>query len=205
MTKLSRRPACRASFLHGLLIALAFSPGLIHAEEFRILPAESYVQFKISHLGIGMVTGRFETVTGTVRMNPADLSVSGLDVSIATRSLNTGIGARDEALLGDGYLRERSFPEINFRSTGLVPASSGFAVTGRLTLRGASKTITLVSDPPQLRSGPGGESQAVLTGRCQVARRDIGLQFENSRDADASWLGDSVEIGFVLAVQEVAQ
>lgn len=190
-------------FLSVLLIAIASVPSDLPAAEFRILTVESQIKFKIGHLGIGIVEGRFDSISGIIKLRIPDKSLSNLDISIATNSINTGIGTRDELLLGEDYLRAGRFPNITFQSTGLNSTNTGFTVFGKLLLRGVAKNVTLVADPPQMRRGQGGESQAVLTGRCLLKRKEIGLQFANTRDADEAWLGDSVELEFLLALQEV--
>ena len=51
-------------------IALAFSAAAAQAAEYRIDAGHSFVQFKISHIGVSWMIGTFDTLSGSFSYDP---------------------------------------------------------------------------------------------------------------------------------------
>ena len=57
--------------------------------EWQIDPAHSAAHFSVRHLMISNVRGEFSKLSGTVILDPADLTRSTVEVSLETSSINT--------------------------------------------------------------------------------------------------------------------
>jgi polyisoprenoid-binding protein YceI len=144
---------------------------------YSIDPVHSSVSFKIKHLLVSNVQGRFTKFQGAIKMDPANLASSSVDVTIDAASVNTNEDARDKHLRTDTFFDVAKFPTITFKSTSVAPGANGaLAVTGQFTLHGVTKTITLPvtgwATAPGMKPGSvvaGGE--AVLT----LKRSDYGM------------------------------
>jgi polyisoprenoid-binding protein YceI len=107
---------------------------------------ESYhtqVGFSISHFGFTNYSGLFSGATGTLKLDPARLGASKLDISIPVESITTTVAKLNEELKGDKWFDTARFPNATFVSTQVVPNTDGVAVTGNLTLHGITKPVVL--------------------------------------------------------------
>lgn len=190
------------SFPAALALAALGSLGPAAASEFRLVPGESRVEFKIGHLLLGTVEGRFEEVTGNFQLNDSGNALLTLKSKVAVKSVNTGIGFRDEQLRGESFLGADQFPEISFSAKKCDSTASGTLVMGILTVARSSNPVSFLAGIPKIHVEAGGKRQAVVTGRLVLKRKEVGLVFTDSRDKDEKWLGDEVQVGVTLIGRE---
>jgi len=107
----------------------------------------SRIQF-LSDAPLETINGVSTKVTGTVTVDPADLSGARGSLSAETGALRTGIDLRDEHLRSDTWLDSRRYPNATFELTGVEGASTLTAnqqaqvrVRGRFTLHGVTKNV----------------------------------------------------------------
>lgn len=109
---------------------------------YRIDPNHSLAWFTIGHAGVGVVVGRFDTLSGTYRLDPAHAAQDGATIRIAAKSIDTNFALRDHDLRGPDFFNVKEFPTIRFvstryRSTG---AKTGL-LYGNLSLHGVTRPI----------------------------------------------------------------
>ncbi len=104
-------------------------------------PSHTQVGFAIRHLGISTVHGLFTEYSGAATIG-ADLASSGIEVTAATRSVNTGNAWRDEHLVGELFFASDSFPEMTFRSTSIEATDEAYSLLGDLTIKAITKRVT---------------------------------------------------------------
>jgi polyisoprenoid-binding protein YceI len=88
-----------------------------------------------------------ETIIGMTNRVAGRVTASGVRVSIPVASLRTGIGDRDEHLLGAVWFDAEKHPEITFVSKKvrkLEKEPNKVEVTGDFTLRGVAREMTVV-------------------------------------------------------------
>jgi polyisoprenoid-binding protein YceI len=95
--------------------------------------AHTGINFSIRHMVVSKVRGRFTKLTGTAKLDEADLSRSTVDASIDASSIDTGTAQRD------AHLRSPDFFDVE-RS--LSCASSARATRRRRTIDTASSAIS---------------------------------------------------------------
>jgi polyisoprenoid-binding protein YceI len=173
------------------------------ASEFRIVPEKSRVEFRIGFLALGTVEGRFESFSGRFQMNGSGTALQSLESSIDTRSINTGIGFRDDQLRGESFLQADRFPELLFSSKKCDSTDSGTKVTGTLTVGGSPKPVVFYAGIPKIETDAKGKKLAVVTGHAVLKRAETGLKFGDSRDRDEKWLSDEVRVEVSLVGQEL--
>ena len=118
------------------------------AGAYRNDPHHSSVIWRIRHQGLAWLTGRFDTTTAELTLDPADPSHSSLNVSIDAHSVDTGVlGAQGQRGFDNdvaGYIGANTTPQITFVSTGIQRTGQNTAqVTGNLTLNGQTHPATL--------------------------------------------------------------
>jgi polyisoprenoid-binding protein YceI len=136
-------------FLAPIFAAVVFAvPAL--ADDYVIDGMHSGVNFKISHLGLSWIHGRFDNFTGNFTIDPADPGKSSFTLNIKADSIDTNNQKRDDHLRSPDFFNVKQFPAITFKSTSVKAAKDGFQVTGDLTMHGQTKsvTFTLVGGKP---------------------------------------------------------
>jgi polyisoprenoid-binding protein YceI len=149
------------------------------AETFKVDPAHSQIIFKINHMGVSNIYGRFNDVNGTMTLDNDDPTKSSFEVEVQAKNIDTGVPKRDDHLRSPDFFNVKQFPTINFKSTGVKKIDdNNYEVTGDLSLHGETKSITVKlekigeKDIPQaggLRAGVG----TTFT----IKRSDFGMNF----------------------------
>jgi|HubBroStandDraft_3_1064219.scaffolds.fasta_scaffold52886_2 polyisoprenoid-binding protein YceI len=119
-------------------------PQSVKSGAYKVEPYHTQVGFSVSHFGFTEFSGLFSGASGTLRLDPANLTDSKLDVSIPVQSVTTTVSKLDDELKGPQWLDSAQFPAATFTSTKITPTGRGGAtIAGDLTLHGVTKPITL--------------------------------------------------------------
>ena len=138
-------PAARAQTEAPAAVAASID---LPAGEYRLDPRHASVLFKIQHMRLSWFTARFDSIDGTLTLNPDDLTQSHLQASVGADSVNTNVlnssGERNfDAQIGRA-LGAAASPRISFTSTAIErTGESTGRVTGDLTMNGQTHPATL--------------------------------------------------------------
>jgi polyisoprenoid-binding protein YceI len=135
----------RKLFLHlsaVLLVGLVFTSPLQAADNYTLDAVHSSVSFKIQHLGISWIHGRFNEVSGKFSINTDRPSKSSFSLTIQPASIDTGNKKRDGHLSSPDFFNVKQFPRLTFKSTSVKFTKDFYEVTGDLTMHGVTKSIT---------------------------------------------------------------
>lgn len=126
------------------LLLLSLSVAALAADEFKIDPNHSSVNFAVSHAGgISTVVGRFTSFEGKIAFDDKDVSKSSVSVNIKTGSINTDVPPRDNDLRSANYFDVEKFPEMTFQSKSIEKKGDGHVAHGTLTIKGVSRDVDL--------------------------------------------------------------
>ncbi len=135
------------------------------------------VIFAVSHLGFSTFYGRFNEISGTLRLDTETPENSQIEVFIQAASIDTGVPALDEKLIAPSVFDTTTYPDIHFISSQVRPLGEGKAeITGQLTIK--DKTYPLVLEASFLGSGtiPVTNKEAVgFDVKANLLRSDYGL------------------------------
>ena len=162
----------------------------------QIDPAHTAAQFAVKHLMISTVRGEFKGVTGTVTWDDQDVTKSKVDVTIDTKTVNTGEDARDKDLKSDKFFDVEKFPTMTFKSKKVESAGTGkLKVTGDLTIHGVTKEVVLnVEGPTAAVKDPWGNTRTAVSATTEVNRQDYGVKWNANMDGGGVVVGDTVNI-----------
>jgi len=159
----------------GLLLAVIAMGGFaLAADEFKIDPAHSSVNFSVTHMMVSTVNGRFTTFEGKILFDDKDVTKSLVNVSIKTASINTDNSSRDNDLKSDKYFDVEKLPEITFQSKSIEKKGNDYVAHGTLTIHGVAKDV----DMPFELKGPveAGKGKVMgAHGSLTVNRQDYGV------------------------------
>lgn len=166
-----------------IFIALGMPPPA-GAAEYQLDADHSSIQFKVSHLAVSSVTGRFNKIKGTANIPGEDLAARKVQVTIEAASVDTGHQKRDEHIRGADFLDAAKYPTIIFASKRFVKEASGkMKIIGDLTLHGVTREITvdLKGFSPEIKD-PWGNFRRGTTATATIDRRDFGITWSKVMD-----------------------
>jgi polyisoprenoid-binding protein YceI len=166
--------------------------------QWQIDPAHSAAHFSVRHLMISNVRGEFSNVSGNVVLDPSGFTKSTVEVIVDATTIDTREPQRDEHLRSADFLDVANHPSITFRSKQITAAGAGrFKVTGDLTIRGVTRTVTFdVDGPTPPVKDPWGNVRAGVSATAKINRKDFGLVWNALTEAGGVVVGDEVSITF---------
>ena len=158
--------------------AFVFAAQASQAADYRIDAGHSFVQFKVSHIGVSWMIGTFDTLSGSFKYDPdAGPGGQSISVEIDTASVDTGHAERDKHLRSADFLNVDAFPTATFVSTGYEGDAEGGTMTGDLTLHGVTKPIAIAVKTVGEGKDPWGGYRAGFEGTVSLTRKDFGMGY----------------------------
>ncbi len=159
-------------------------------------PAHSHAQFKVRHMMIANVKGEFTKLTGSAKIDAADITQSSVEASIDVLSISTRDPQRDGHLKSPDFFDVDKYPVISFRSTKISrTADGGIEATGDLTIHGVTKPVVFEVDGPTPETkDPWGNTRIGVEATTTVDRKDFGLTWNSALESGGVLVGDKVAI-----------
>ena len=161
------------------------------------------VHFKVRHLGLTNVRGRFNQFTATLVVGDTldDVSVT---ASIDMASVDTNQPDRGRTCsrpTSSGPSSTRPWSSARRRS----PAGATSTLHGELTINGVTRPVTIPVEFSGVETYPiDGSVHAGFTGEVQVSRGDFGVDFNVPLGVDKLAVGDKVRVELDLQFSEPA-
>jgi polyisoprenoid-binding protein YceI len=170
-------------------------------------PTHSSVEFAVKHMMMTTVRGRFKDLAATLRGDRDHPQDAGVEVTIKTASIDTGVADRDAHLRGPDFFDAERFPDITFRSTTIEnpPKNDGdeFRVTGELVLRDSAMEVVLDCEYLGRGTDPWGKTRAGFSFRTEIDRREWGLKWNQAIETGGVLVANKVRIeGEIQFVRE---
>ena len=157
--------------------------------------AHSFIGFKVKHMGLIEVPGFFRDFTGEVNFDSKDVSKSTVTFKAMMTSVDTGVSGRDNHLSTADFFDVKTYPEMTFRSTKVEKKGKGWIVTGDLTMKGVTKSVTI---PFQIAGWlPASERAGMkmgIAGETTINRRDFGVNWGNNLPSGVPAVSDEVKV-----------
>lgn len=162
-------------------------------------PVHSGVHFKVRHLGLSNVHGRFNRFDATLTVG-ATLADTRVDATIEMSSVDTNLPDRDAHLRGTDFFSADEHPVTTFRSTGIrVTGESEYALDGELTMNGVTRPVRLDVEFHGVETQPAdGSTHAGFSATTTVNRNDFGIDFNAPLGVDKLALGKKIGVEFEL-------
>jgi polyisoprenoid-binding protein YceI len=91
----------------------------------------------------GDPSGQFSGLKGTISFDPNDLANSKFDATIDVASINTGNGMKNTHAKSEKWFDAEKYPTIQFTSSAITKAGSGYEAKGILNMHGVQKEIVI--------------------------------------------------------------
>ncbi len=165
---------------------------LLSNGSWSIDPAHSTIEFRVKHMVIQTVKGRFRDFDGAI-VAGEEPSISG---SIRVASLDTLQAERDAHLRSPDFFDAERYPEIGFHAAGMQFNGDGshFALSGELTIKGVTRPIVLDGELYGTIVDGDGRDRVALALRGQLDRADYGLVWNRVLETGSLLVGDTVDL-----------
>jgi polyisoprenoid-binding protein YceI len=169
-------------------VVLSLSAAAARADDYVIDPMHSGVNFKISHLGLSWVAGRFNELSGGFTIDP-DAGKCSFALTIKAQSVDTNNQKRDDHLRSGDFFNVAQYPTITFESTSVKAGQDGgYQVTGDLTMHGEKKPVTFTLVGGRQAEFPKGFKRTGFSTDLTVKRSEFGI------DKFPEMLGEDVSV-----------
>ncbi|MFD0727503.1 YceI family protein [Lysobacter brunescens] len=158
-------------------LALATTVAFAAPLTYKIDPNHTDVVASWSHFGFSNPIAHFGKVDGFITYDPAKVGDSKVEVTIPLAGLNSHVEAFDEHLRSDDFFDAANHPNITFKSTSVKSAGKDkLAVTGDLTIKGITKSVTLDVTINKLGVQPMAKREAAgFEATTTIKRSDFGV------------------------------
>ena len=142
--------------------------------------------------------GRFDSLKGKIIIAD-DPTLSSLDISIDTASINTHNVKRDEDLSSAQFLDVKKFPTMTYHSAGAKAEPGGhLTVEGNLTIRDVIRPVSLDVVFKGIVDDPWGNTRIAFIGNTKISRKDFGLMTELIRETGGLLVGKDIIINIAI-------
>lgn len=161
----------------------------------RVDPAHSGVHFKVRHLGLTNVRGRFNGFDAWLEVGE-DLASTKFGATIDISTVDTNQPDRDAHLRSTDFFGAEAHPTMTFTSTAIREVGDGdYEADGDLTINGVTKPVTLAVEFTGVVVHPGdGKEHAGFIATTQILRDDFGIDFNMPLGVDKYALGKKIDI-----------
>ena len=177
----------------GFALYVAVHPGVSYAKprmasgkptpfaqqaSYTIDPMHTSIYFEINHMGISRIHGRINKFSGKIREDDKDLTQSSVEFAAQVDSIDTAVAARDTHLKSADFFEVAKYPELTFKSTKIAKTKDGYLLTGDLTIKGKTNTVSIPFQhhgPITLSAGDKSTRIGVIADPITLKRSDFGV------------------------------
>jgi polyisoprenoid-binding protein YceI len=168
--------------------------------------SHSRLGFVARHAMVTKVRGAFSEFEGSAVIDGDDPSKSSVSITMQTDSIDTRNKQRDDHIRTNDFLDIEQYPTITFVSTSIEhDGGNDFQVTGDLTIRGVTKSITLPLEFQGMVKDPWGNDRIGFDGSVVINRKDWGVNWNAALEAGGVLVSEKVTLEFeISAVKQAA-
>lgn len=164
----------------------------------------SEIHFKVKHLVITTVTGKFKDFSGKVETDNDDFTNAAIQFTAQTGSIDTGAEARDTHLKSPDFFDAEKFPELSFKSTSFTKIGEDYILNGDLTIRDVTRPVKLSVEFAGTTKDPFyGKTKAGFELNGKINRKDFGLVWGALTETGGAVVSDEVKLHANIQVDRV--
>lgn len=167
-------------------------------------PTHSEAGFKVRHLVISTVSGKFNEFEGAIESETENFENAEINFSAKIDSITTGVADRDAHLKSNDFFNAEEYPELKFNSTSFERVDDEtFVLNGELTIRDITKQVQLDVTYGGTVEDPYGNTKAGFELSGKINRKEFGLTWDAVTEAGSVVVGEDVKLD--LNIQLVKQ
>ena len=158
-------------------------------------PTHSELGFKIRHLMISNVTGKFKEFDASAETEGDDFSTAKLKAEVKVSSIDTNNQDRDAHLRNADFFEAETYPDMHFESTEVEKVDDDtFNIHGNLTIKDTTKPVKLISEYNGIVKDPYGNTKAGFSLSGKINRKEWGINYNAALETGGVMLGEELKI-----------
>jgi len=173
-------------------------------QTWKIDSVHSEIGFKVKHLMVTTVKGKFSKFEGEVKTPSEDLTKAEISFSADVDSINTNNDMRDGHLKSPDFFDAAKFPTLSFKSTSISKKTENdFLVTGDLTMHGVTKAVVFdaIFNGYSVNMNKNKVMGFEISGA--LSRKDFGLTWNAPIETGGVTVSDEVKMDINVECEEV--
>jgi len=160
----------------------------------------SRLGFVARHAMVTKVRGAFNDFEGSATIDGADPGKSSVSITIDVASIDTRNAQRDDHLRTNDFLDVATYPKITFTSTSIEHnGGTEFLVTGDLTIKGVTRSVTLPLEFQGAAKDPFGNDRIGFEGELAINRKDWGVSWNVALETGGVLVSDKITLEFEIS------
>ncbi len=166
-----------------------------NAESYKLDESHTTIGFKVKHLVISTVTGRFNKLEGSGSFDEKTKTLKDLKANIQVSSIDTNEADRDKHLKGPDFFNAEKFPTITaeIKSASFAKADEA-NLKLKLKIRDVTKDVDFAAKFLGTVIDPWGNKRIAFEGKGKINRKDFGVSWNKTLDKGGVMVDDMVEI-----------
>jgi len=158
--------------------------------------SQSEISFKVKHLPIVLIEGKFKTFDANIYTYAQDFRTAEVDLWIDASSMETSDEKKDTLLKNHDFLDVKTHKQITFISTtiGLANVYGNHELWGKLTLGGITQKAKLNVKFGGMSNDPWGNERAVFSIIATIKGSDWGLIWRKNKESGRLIEIDEIDI-----------
>jgi len=157
--------------------------------------AHSEITFKVKHLVISTVTGKFKDFDASIESDNEDFENATIAFEANIDSIETGNEDRDNHLKSEDFFNATEYPKMIFESSSFKKTGDGeYKLVGELTIRDKTKQVELDAEYGGTVVDPYGNTKAGFDVTGKINRKEFGLTWSAVTEAGSVVVSDQVKL-----------
>ncbi|WP_342430961.1 YceI family protein [Neobacillus sp. FSL H8-0543] len=167
--------------------------------------SHSSVGFEVKHMMVSKVKGQFESYTADVEAaDLTDLTTASISFKFDVASISTRSEDRDNHLRSADFFDVENNPTIDFVSTSIAKDGENFKVTGDLTIKDVTKSVTFDVEFGGKGTNPWGVAVYGFEAEAKINREEFGLTWNAALETGGVLVGKDIKIKVELELNPAA-
>lgn len=168
---------------------------VLNAANYNVDPSHSDISFKVKHMMISNVKGRFEKFDGSFSIDETTKHFSAINGTVEVASLTTKEAKRDDHLRSEEFFDVVKYPQMHLK---LLKQSDDKA-TFEITIKGVTKVVTLdIEEVSGTVKDPWGNTRLAFELHGKINRKDFNISFNQLLETGGLLVGDTVQFDIVI-------
>jgi len=167
--------------------------------------SHSSVGFEVKHMMVSKVRGKFNSYTADIEAaDLSDLTTASIAFSFDVASIDTSSEDRDNHLKSADFFDVENNSSIDFKSTSITKDGDDYQVTGDLTIKGVTKSVTFDVEFGGKGKNPWGVEVYGFEAEAKLNREDFGLTWNAALETGGVLVGKEIKVKVELEVNPAA-
>ena len=164
--------------------------------DYVIDASHSRLGFSARHAMVTTVRGQFADFDGTAHVDAETPANSTVSIAIRPASISTGTADRDGHLVSGDFFDVENHPAITFTSTSVERDGAEWSITGDLTIKGTTKSVTIPFEETGTAVDPFGNTRVGFEGATTINRKDWDLSWNAALETGGVLVSEKIKLEF---------